>query len=181
MNNINIKKSRTTKRLRIAVHADGRVVVSAPRLLPDIFVRRFINSKADWINSKLEYFAKIRKIQPGFMVKPGMTHRMTQANKEKALVLVYERLKHFNKFYNFTYNNVTVRNQKTRWGSCSRKKNLNFNYKILFLTPEQQDYIIVHELCHLEQMNHSKKFWELVVKQVPDYKKIRMSIKKYRL
>ena len=176
MNNIIIKKSRITKRIRIAVHSDGRVVVSAPWLLPMIFVRRFIHDKKDWINSKVEYF----KNHP---TKPRLTinSRMTQVNKDKTLALVHARLKHFNQYYNFEYRNITVRNQKTRWGSCSQQKNLNFNYKILFLTPEQQDYIIVHELCHLAQMNHGPKFWALVGQQIPDYKKIRASIKKYRL
>jgi predicted metal-dependent hydrolase len=172
MNNITIKKSRTTKRLRIAVHADGRVVVSAPRLLPDIFVRRFIRSRAGWINEKVEYF-KSRPTPPGFSIKS----RMTRENKEKASALVHARLKNFNQFYNFTYNKVTVRNQKTRWGSCSRRGNLNFNYRIIFLKPELQDYIVVHELCHLKEHNHSVRFWSLVEQQIPDWKELKRGLR----
>jgi len=185
VNNITIKKSRTTKRLRIVVHADGQVVVSAPRLLPDIFVRRFIHSRTAWINEKVEYFKKLEQAHPGFRERYSMTKTAKRKefleNKEKALTLVRERLIHFNKFYNFTYHNVTIRNQKTRWGSCSKRGNLNFNYKILFLTPEQQNYIIVHELCHLAHMNHGPKFWALVAECVPEYKTIRSEIKKFRL
>ncbi len=177
MNNFTLKKSRTTKRIRISVHPDGKVSVSAPQLVPDFLVRRFVESKKNWIEEKLEYFKKHPVEKSPFLIKP----RMNEANKKQALALVYERLKHFNNFYNFPYNNVSIRNQKTRWGSCSKRKNLNFNFKIIFLTPEQQDYIVVHELCHLQEFNHGKKFWDLVAKQSPDYKNIRSSIKKFRL
>jgi predicted metal-dependent hydrolase len=89
---------------------------------------------------------------------------------EEARALAAARLAHFNTFYNFTYNQVRIRNQKTRWGSCSQKGNLNFTYKLILLSSRLVDYVIVHELCHLEQMNHSPKFWELVSQTIPDYK-----------
>ncbi len=98
-------------------------------------------------------------------------------NKEKARELVKERLGHFNQFYGYKWNKIAIRNQKTRWGSCSKKGNLNFNYKIALLSPEKADYIIVHELCHLKEFNHSQDFWNLVAKTIPDYKKIRISLK----
>jgi len=90
-------------------------------------------------------------------------------HKEAARTLVHAKLDHWNQLYNFTYNRVTIRNTRSRWGSCSSKKNLNFNYRILFLPPELQDYLIVHELCHLQEMNHAPQFWSLVAQQVPDY------------
>ena len=91
-------------------------------------------------------------------------------HKEAARALCHSRLEHFNQFYNLTYHRVAVRNTRTRWGSCSSKRNLNFNYRILFLPPELQDYLIVHELCHLQEMNHARQFWILVAEQIPDYK-----------
>jgi predicted metal-dependent hydrolase len=97
--------------------------------------------------------------------------------KKQAVVLVRERLEYFNTFYNFKYGRVAIRNQKTRWGSCSKKGNLNFNYKIVLLSPKQADYIIVHELCHLKEFNHSQRFWDLVAKAVPDYKEVRHSLR----
>lgn len=100
------------------------------------------------------------------------------ANREKARILVKERLLHYNQFYGFSVGRVAIRNQRSRWGSCSKKGNLNFNYKIVFLSPEMVDYIIVHELCHIGEFNHSKNFWALVAQTVPDYKKIRMNLKK---
>jgi predicted metal-dependent hydrolase len=79
-------------------------------------------------------------------------------------------LEHYNQHYQLQYNRVAIRNTRSRWGSCSSKKNLNFNYRILFLEPELQDYLIVHELCHLQEMNHAPQFWTLVAEQIPDYK-----------
>ena len=89
--------------------------------------------------------------------------------KEKARVIIHDRLQNYNDYYNFSYNKVAIRNQKSRWGSCSAKKNLNFNYRLVLLDTELLDYVVVHELCHLEQMNHSQNFWDLVAKTIPDY------------
>lgn len=97
--------------------------------------------------------------------------------KNQTATLVKNRLEYFNLIYNFKYNRIVIRNQKTRWGSCSKKGNLNFNYKIILLSPKQADYIIVHELCHLKEFNHSGKFWDLVAQAVPDYKEIRSSLR----
>ena len=82
---------------------------------------------------------------------------------------VENRINYFNKFYNFKMNRVAIKNQSTRWGSCSSKGNLNFNYKIIYLRPALADYLIVHELCHLGELNHSKRFWALVKKTISDY------------
>lgn len=97
--------------------------------------------------------------------------------KKIARTLVYERLDYFNKFYGFKWNKISIRNQKTRWGSCSKAGNLNFNYKIALLSPEIADYIIVHELCHLREFNHSQNFWDLVEKTIPNYKAIQAKLK----
>lgn len=89
--------------------------------------------------------------------------------KEQARILVHAKLAYWNTFYHFSYNRISIKNQKSRWGSCSSKGNLNFHYKIVLLPDELVDYLIVHELCHLGQMNHSKHFWDLVAKTIPDY------------
>ena len=99
-------------------------------------------------------------------------------NKNKALEIVKERIEYLNAFYNYKWNKISVKNQKTRWGSCSRRGNLNFNYKIALLPQKSSDYIIVHELCHLGEFNHSQKFWDLVAKTVPDYKEARRDLRK---
>jgi hypothetical protein len=97
--------------------------------------------------------------------------------KESARALVNERLQYFNQYYGYKWNKIAIRNQKTRWGSCSKAGNLNFNYKIALLPPRAADYIIVHELCHLKEFNHSQNFWNLVSKTIPDFKEVRKQLK----
>ncbi|MBI1866469.1 MAG: M48 family metallopeptidase [Candidatus Staskawiczbacteria bacterium] len=99
-------------------------------------------------------------------------------NKEKAREIAESRIEYFNCFYKFYFNKIRIKKQKSRWGSCSEKGNLNFNYKIIFLPQKFSDYVFVHELCHIKEFNHSKKFWELVKKTIPDYKEIRNEFKK---
>ena len=92
------------------------------------------------------------------------------AHKEASREVILQRLQHWNQFYGFQYNRVAVRNQRRCWGSCTSLKNLNFSYKLLFLPPHLLDYIIIHELCHLQELNHGQNFWALVEEQSPDYK-----------
>lgn len=89
--------------------------------------------------------------------------------REVARVLVHSRLNYYNRAYGYQYHKVFIRNTRSRWGSCSSKRNLNFTYQVALLSPELMDYIIVHELCHLAEFNHSKSFWALVARTVPDY------------
>ncbi|MEA2715411.1 MAG: hypothetical protein QOG91_439 [Candidatus Parcubacteria bacterium] len=105
-----------------------------------------------------------------FSLLRGRTFR---AHKHKAHALVAARLIKLNQLYGFSYGRVTIRNQKSRWGSCSSKGNLNFNYRLLFLPPALQDYIIAHELCHIQEFNHSSAFWELLAMSIPDCKSLR--------
>ena len=107
-----------------------------------------------------------------------LRRRFTVEKREQARILVENRLSFFNKFYKFEINRIAIKNTSTRWGSCSSKKNLNFNYKIIYLKPYLADYLIVHELCHLGQLNHSKKFWALVSQTIKDYGKISKELKK---
>ena len=102
-------------------------------------------------------------------------------HKEKVYNLVLKKIEYFNKIYNYKYNKIKIKNPQHRGGSCSIKRNLNFNYKILFLKDYMQDYIIVHELCHLKEMNHSHKFWNLVSQTIPNYINIRKEVKSYKI
>jgi predicted metal-dependent hydrolase len=107
-----------------------------------------------------------------------MFKRFTIIKREQARGFIENRINYFNKFYGFEINRIAIKNTRTRWGSCSSKGNLNFNYKIIYLKPALADYLLVHELCHLGELNHSKKFWALVAKTIPDYNKINKELKK---
>lgn len=100
-------------------------------------------------------------------------------HKEAARKLIHARLEYFNTHYNLIYKRVALRNQRRSWGSCTSLGNLNFSYKILFLPPELVDYIVVHELCHLKELNHSQRFWDLVAETIPNYKERKNALKKY--
>jgi len=104
--------------------------------------------------------------------------RFTIKKREQARRFVQNRINYFNKFYGFKINRIAIKNTSTRWGSCSSKRNLNFNYKIIYLRPALADYLIVHELCHLGEFNHSKRFKALVSKTIPDYAKINKELKR---
>ncbi len=90
-------------------------------------------------------------------------------HKEQARAIVQQRIMHFNAFYSFSIGAIRIKNQKSRWGSCSKKRNLNFNYRIALLPERLIDYIVVHELCHLGEFNHSQNFWNLVAQTIPDF------------
>ena len=98
--------------------------------------------------------------------------------KEVARAFIRGRIDHWNAIYKFEINRVAIRNQRTCWGSCSENKNLNFSYKLLFLPRHLADYVVVHELCHLQELNHSPRFWALVGETHPDYKSLRKELGK---
>ena len=121
------------------------------------------------------YYFKFKKIRLVPRWRKGV--RKYKKLKHHAAALVKEKIAEINKLYNFSFNRVCVKNHKSRWGSCSKKGNLNFNYKIIHLPMELAEYIVVHELCHLKELNHSSRFWALVAKAVPDYKACRKKLK----
>ena len=160
--------------LRLSVHPDGSVVVIKPAYMPDIFVRRFVAHHSEWIEKKRANFVK----KPAPLLSK-LSKRDYKKHKEQARALVHSSIVFWNKYYNFEIASVRIGNQKSRWGSCSTRKNLNFNYKIVFLPKELQDYVVVHELCHLKEMNHSDRFWNLVAETIPDWETRRKQLKKY--
>lgn len=169
-----IRSRKGTRGVRIAVHSDGRVVATKSPRVPKILVEAFVRSKTEWIMEQIkELENKPKKLLAHYSAKDF------KENKQKAYVLAHNKVLLFNQYYKHEIKNITIRNQRTRWGSCSGKKNLSFNYKIVFLPEELQDYIIVHELCHLKEMNHGKRFWDLVSMQIPDYMKRLKEVKLY--
>lgn len=92
-----------------------------------------------------------------------------ELHKEAARAKVHARLRVYGERYGLSWNRVAIRDQRRRWGSCSSRGNLNFNYRLIFLPDHLFDYIIIHELCHLQEMNHGPQFWLLVAKECPGY------------
>jgi predicted metal-dependent hydrolase len=167
-----LKRRRGMRSMRLAIHPDGTFVVTAPKWYPVYAISRFIQEKADWIFEKLQYidFQELAD-------KKNSEKTRYKSQKEFARNVIKKRVEFFNCFYNFEFNRISIKNQKTCWGSCSRNGNLNFNYKVAELSEELRDYVVVHELCHLQELNHSRKFWELVSKVVPDYKILRKRLR----
>lgn len=168
-----LKVSKRAKRLRLAIYCDGAFVVTAPNHLHSTLIEKYIIQKSQWILDKIDYFS-------GFAnsFKTKNTKAEFLKYKEIAQVLAEEKVTKFNKIYKFKYNRINIKNQKTRWGSCSKKGNLNFNYKIALLPERLAEYIVVHEICHLGEFNHSRKFWNLVAKTMPDYLEIKNELKR---
>jgi predicted metal-dependent hydrolase len=98
-------------------------------------------------------------------------------HRSRARTFAEKRLREINVRYGFSYNRVTIKNQKTRWGSCSQKQNINIHYRVVHLRPELADYVLTHELCHLKEMNHSRAFWKLVAETMPHYQELRAELK----
>ena len=98
-------------------------------------------------------------------------------NKNAARKIILESLDFFARLYGVRYRKVAIRNQRSKWGSCSKARNLNFNYKVALLPKDQRDYVIVHELCHLIEFNHSKRFWAEVERTIPNYRELRKKVK----
>lgn len=122
----------------------------------------------------VKYFTIFRRKRIGTKRKKFLGY------KEQARALVLRRIEHFNAFYGFSVGAVRIKDQKSRWGSCSKKGNLNFNYRIALLPEHLADYIVVHELCHLGEFNHSQNFWNLVARAMPDFAVRRAELKKIR-
>ncbi|MFA5948328.1 MAG: M48 family metallopeptidase [Candidatus Gracilibacteria bacterium] len=169
--NYKIRKSLRARLMRITVYRNFDIVVTLPRRATIHDAAKYIKQKAKWILAKINNFQKTQSIRP--KIDP-----INKEIKEKAYQLVVNAIDKYNKIYDFNYNKIRIKSQRTKWGSCSRKKNLNFNYRIAFLPPHLAEYIVVHELCHLEQLNHSKNFWALVEKTMPNYKILRKELKK---
>ncbi len=172
-----LKTYRFSKTIKIMIRRDATILVTGPLRVTRRIVEGFIRRKADWIITNLERCRKNLGSRPN-RAQNKLTQRKEYLEyKEKARALVNERIEYFNRFYKFSFKKISIRNQSTRWGSCSRKGNLNFNYKLALLDPKLADYIIVHELCHLKEFNHSPQFWALVERTIPDYKERRRQLR----
>ncbi len=170
------KRSLRARRLRITIYPTGDVTVTAPRLTPMFLVNRFLASREKWVEKKVAEF-RARPVVPITRLMGTGGRREFNSRKHEAHEIAVEKVHYFANKYDLKYGRISIRNQKTRWGSCSKRGNLSFNYRIVFLPTELQDYLVVHELCHLKEFNHSQAFWRLVEREVPGYKALRKRLK----
>ena len=166
---VTIIKSRR-KTIAIQVNSDLSVTVRAPYGVTEKYIEEVLNKNEAWISKQMnEIKVKKKSVESGNV--ENLTLDKIKALADQALETIPTRVEYFARIIGVTYGNITIRNQKTRWGSCSSKGNLNFNCQLMLAPPEVLDYVVVHELCHRKQMNHSKAFWSEVEKVFPDYKK----------
>ncbi|MDB4992553.1 MAG: putative metal-dependent hydrolase [Parcubacteria group bacterium] len=181
-----LKENGRARHVRVTVHEDGRVLVTKPKRASLRTVEAFVREKASWILEMQEHMVLLREKREkkyGTMTSLPRLRRGTAAYKaaiSEARAIARERVLHFAQLGNFTYGTISIRNQKSRWGSCSAAGNLSFNYRLIHIPTELVDYLIVHELAHTKHHNHSAAFWEEVGKYIPEHMKRRKELQKYR-
>ena len=159
------------KTLALQVRRDGSVVVRAPYRISEVRIREFVNRNKVWILERQEKFAQIRMQQRQFSQEERV------AGRAAAKQYVPQRVAWYADRMGVTYEKITIREQKTRWGSCSSAGSLN--WKLMLLPQELLDYVVVHELAHRKVMNHSPAFWAVVEAELPNYRELRAKLKEY--
>ena len=155
-----IRSSRKTLGLQIK---DGKVIVRAPMRMPKAAINAFVIKHADWIEAHLAKAAVGQSL-------PKLSERELEELAKQAKRTIPARVAHYAAMLGVDYGRITIRTQKTRWGSCSSKGNLNFNCLLMLAPPEVLDSVVVHELCHRRHMNHSAAFYAEIARVMPDYK-----------
>lgn len=167
-----IRSNRRTISLEIT--ASGKVIVRAPQRMPEAEIQKFVEEKSAWLRKHLQ---KREGAQAALQEEGKFTKEDIEKLVKLAKKVIPVKVAYYARILNVTYDRITIRNQKTRWGSCSSKGNLNFNCLLMMAPPEVLDYVVVHELCHRLEMNHSKRFWAQVERVLPDYRKPRKWLK----
>lgn len=171
--NVEVRRSKR-KSATIKITADMQIVVFVPLYVSDNEIEKMVISKSKWID---EHMLKVQSIIDERSKLEKITFEQVKELADQAVEYIPKRVKYYAEKKNFVYNKITIKNLVSRWGSCSTKGNLNFNC-LLMLTPDYViDYIVVHELCHLREMNHSEKFWAEVEKIMPDYQRAELWLK----
>ncbi|MCI9014102.1 MAG: M48 family metallopeptidase [Lachnospiraceae bacterium] len=167
------------KSCSISITPDGRITVRVPLRISDREIRHLLTDRQTWIITKyLEQQQKQARMPVSDLTdtqRAALTQRYIAAARE----YFPKRAAHFQQFTGGTYSRITIRDQKTRWGSCSARGTLSFNWRLMLAPPAILDYVVVHELCHLTHMNHSPAFWQAVEAVCPDYRDSRRWLKEH--
>lgn len=162
-----VRSSRKT--LAVQIRADGTVIARAPLRMPKDRILYFLSEKASWIRMQQGRMQERENMRQ--QARIHLDAAQEKELRERAKSVLAQRTAYFARQVGVTYGRITVRDQKTRWGSCSQTGNLNFNFRLILAPLEVLDYVVVHELCHRRQMNHSAQFWQEVAQVLPDYRK----------
>ncbi len=166
--NIKVSIIRSNRKTLSIQLKPGEIIARAPLRMKDKEIYSFIDSKKSWIEKNL---AKIEEREKAIGEVKPFTQEEINALAEKAKQIIPERVRYYAPKIGVTYNRITIRCQRTRWGSCSSKGNLNFNCLLALFALEVIDSVVVHELCHRKHMNHSPQFYAEIEKVFPEYKK----------
>ena len=173
-----IKSNRKT--IAIEVRQDLRVIVRVPKRASNREIMKFVEQKQDWIAKHLAHM-QIRYEETRRAKEKQFTDDDIRKMKDEANRVIPDRVKYYAGIMGVTFGKITIKNQKTRWGSCSSKGNLNFNCRLLFVPDRIVDYVVIHELAHRRFMNHSKAFWKEVEKYMPDYKEQKKLLSRFAI
>lgn len=144
------------------------IVVRAPKGMNEADIMGFLEKKGSWID---KHWTQIQERKAETEALPPLTQEDIRALTKKALEVIPKKVAHYAPLVGVDYGRITIRNQKTRWGSCSSQGNLNFNCLLMLFPDEVIDSVVVHELCHRKHMNHSAKFYKEVERVFPEYRK----------
>lgn len=169
-----IRSNRRTISLEIT--SAGEVLVRAPRYMAEAEIRAFVESKSSWLSKHLQ---KKEKDIEALQEEGAFSEQEIEKLRKLAKNVIPEKVAYYARLMGVTYGRISIRKQKTRWGSCSREGNLNFNCLLMMAPPEVLDYVVVHELSHRLEMNHSARFWAQVEKVMPDYRVPRRWLKEH--
>ncbi len=170
-----IRSRRKTMSIQIV---QGRVIVRAPLWSKDRSIRRFVDSYAEWIEkSVFTSLEKARKMQDEVNAAGVISSDEIRRLADEARKVIPERVRFYAPLIGVNYGRITIRNQRSKWGSCSAAGNLNFNCLLMLSPPEVLDSVVIHELCHRLEMNHSERFYALLYKYCPDYDECRRWLK----
>lgn len=158
------------KTISLQVTQEGKVLVRCPRRLSQSQVHRFVQEHTPWLEAQLSKIAAQPKL-------PKLTEEERKALISQAAREIPRLAELYAPLVGVSYGRITIRSQRGRWGSCSGAGNLNFNCLLMLAPPQVREYVVVHELCHRKEMNHSTQFWAEVERILPDYRQSRQWLK----
>ena len=161
----------------ISIETDLTILMKVPLSVSDNRARQILSSKESWIIKKYTELKKARENMPVSSLTPLQKKALEQRYRQAAKEYFPSRVAYYEQIIGVTHASIRIRDQKTRWGSCSSKGNLNFNWRLMLAPPRVLDYVVVHERCHRKEMNHSKAFWDAVETVRPDYVQLRKWLK----